>query len=557
MSVDEKLLEPSLIPLRINVGVTGHRSISNEDKVRQQIFEILTGRWREALTITSVIKLDSASSLPIAFTAISPLAEGADRLVAEVVLTTAEGRLEVPLPMSGAEYKKDFSTPESKQQFDLLLLKAVRAYERHPLHETYDPQVSKYLWAGNEVVRSSDIIIAIWDGKPAKGTGGTAQIVDLAKESGKPVFVISSQSPYAIELFNAASIELGTLIDRISFYNSSNVNIEEGFSVREFEKIFASKEGTEIPDRYKNEVIQKLLPHYVKSSLLASHNQRRYQKTGKMAYVISTASVAFMAMAVVFGSTTPLVAIVCYVAELIALCGLFQMIHKAHKAHVHINWLENRALAERIRSTFFYVFCGIRPNPLNEFADVTNSNWINRVVTEIRDGLSVPEYSGSSSAPIFVNFIRTMWINDQISYHQEKTTASNNKNKMLKVLGIRLFAAAILVSAIHLISALMGAAGRHPSHLMLIVEEILTVIAVTLPAAAAAVGGYRILMEHSRIASRSASMVQKLSLLDARIRPPKTSDDLEHLIVCTEKIMLAESQDWTNLMSHADLERIA
>jgi hypothetical protein len=559
MSVPEKCVISSNIPLRIMVGVTGHRTIENNDAIRQKINEILTFSWREALTADSLRELNSASSLSIAFTAISPLAEGADRLVAEAVLSTVGGRIEVPLPMPVVEYKKDFVTPESQQQFDELLLKAVRTSERQHQHGTDDGRlISKYLWAGEEVVRRSDILIALWDGKPANGAGGTAQIIELAKKSGKPVFVISSQSPYNVELLNASRLELSAVIARLSFYNGSSADSNRAeYSIGEFEKIFASQEGSGIPQIYKNEAIQKLLPHYVKASSIAAYNQGRYHKTGKMAYSVSTASVAFMAVAVVFGTKFLPVAIFCYIAELFALCSLFQMIHKAQKAHVHINWLENRALTERIRSMFFYVSCGIRPDSFNELENGTNNNWINRVVAEMRDELAAPGSCDFSNVSTFDAFIRTMWIHDQIAYHKGKATSSHDKNKRLKLLGIRLFGSAIFVSAIHLITALMGATGHHPSHYILIIEEMLTVIAVTLPAAAAAVGGYRILMEHSRIASRSYSMVQHLSLLEVRSPLSKNSDDLKQLIVSAEKIMLDESLDWTNLMSHADLERIA
>jgi hypothetical protein len=47
-----------------------------------------------------------------------------------------------------------------------------------------------YLAAGHRVVDNSDIMLAVWDGKPAKGKGGTADVVDYAIKRGIPLIHI-------------------------------------------------------------------------------------------------------------------------------------------------------------------------------------------------------------------------------------------------------------------------------------------------------------------------------------------------------------------------------
>jgi hypothetical protein len=61
------------------------------------------------------------SSTPIVL--LSPLAEGADRLVAEVALEVG-ARLVVPLPMPQHLYEEDFRSPESLAEFRCLLERA-------------------------------------------------------------------------------------------------------------------------------------------------------------------------------------------------------------------------------------------------------------------------------------------------------------------------------------------------------------------------------------------------------------------------------------------------
>ena len=49
------------------------------------------------------------------------------------------------------------------------------------------PMRRPFLRAGRRVVDLSDRLFAVWDGEKARGVGGTAEIVDYARASGKPV----------------------------------------------------------------------------------------------------------------------------------------------------------------------------------------------------------------------------------------------------------------------------------------------------------------------------------------------------------------------------------
>lgn len=44
-----------------------------------------------------------------------------------------------------------------------------------------------YLAAGQKVVELSNVMIAVWNGKPAAGLGGTADIVDYARQKNKQI----------------------------------------------------------------------------------------------------------------------------------------------------------------------------------------------------------------------------------------------------------------------------------------------------------------------------------------------------------------------------------
>ncbi len=114
---------------------------------------------------------------------VSSLAVGADQIFAASVVERG-GRLEVILPCKGCEMT--FSHSEDLRNFRSLL-------ERAATVETLsfeDASEDAYLAAGHRVVELSQMILAVWDGQPAKGKGGTADIVAYARSRGVPLEIV-------------------------------------------------------------------------------------------------------------------------------------------------------------------------------------------------------------------------------------------------------------------------------------------------------------------------------------------------------------------------------
>src|SRR5919202_4996272 len=158
-----------VIPYRLRVGVNGHRRLPDDPLLVEQVDRALE-RVRQLVP--------SSPDTPIRFAVVSPLAEGADRLVARMVLADPETLLEVALPLPLYDYQTDFTTEESKREFQNLLARAVRVVEL-PECET---RAEAYEQAGQYVVERCDVLIALWDGQPSRGRGGTAEIVQWARE---------------------------------------------------------------------------------------------------------------------------------------------------------------------------------------------------------------------------------------------------------------------------------------------------------------------------------------------------------------------------------------
>lgn len=160
-------------PLPLVIGVTGHRDLAAQDIPRiEDSLDALFASLHRQYPHTPLRLL-------------SPLAEGADRIVAKVALKHG-AELVVPLPMPEAEYRNDF--PRSLAEFDDLKAKATIVYTLPLPDEAANagdvlsgPQRDAcYENVGLHIVNHSQLIVALWNGVPATDRGGTAHIVEYA-----------------------------------------------------------------------------------------------------------------------------------------------------------------------------------------------------------------------------------------------------------------------------------------------------------------------------------------------------------------------------------------
>jgi hypothetical protein len=169
-------------------GVTGHRDLMPDDlpRLADQVRSIFAD-FRKWYPNTPFVLL-------------SPLAEGSDRLVARVALEPEiNARLIVPLPMRKDLYTKDFAKPDSLLEFLEYSERAFHSFELD--HLASDDEISEdgparnrqYRAAGESIVKHCQVLIALWDGEPAEGEGGTAEIIALQTEG------IPSQDPSDLE----------------------------------------------------------------------------------------------------------------------------------------------------------------------------------------------------------------------------------------------------------------------------------------------------------------------------------------------------------------------
>lgn len=113
---------------------------------------------------------------------VSCLADGADQLFAHIVVDLGH-TLEVVVP---AKQYRDGLSPAAQPTYDRLIAKAIHVDQLHYVESTEEAHMA----GGKAIVDRSDLLLAVWDGKPARGYGGTADVVTYAKSRGVPVLVI-------------------------------------------------------------------------------------------------------------------------------------------------------------------------------------------------------------------------------------------------------------------------------------------------------------------------------------------------------------------------------
>ncbi|MGW8369569.1 MAG: hypothetical protein ACWGPN_12940, partial [Gammaproteobacteria bacterium] len=185
LDAEQSVFEAGLVPLLI--GVTGHRDLVEAEvpRIRARVREFLESLARQF------------PDRPLRI--LSPLAEGADQLVAQVALDLGIS-LAVPLPMPKEVYMEDFADEKSKCEFETLLSQADAVYElpvapgsiRQRWHEYDEDRNRQYAQLGVFLCAHSHMLLALWDGKHSGELGGTAQVIRFHHDDVMPGYAPST-----------------------------------------------------------------------------------------------------------------------------------------------------------------------------------------------------------------------------------------------------------------------------------------------------------------------------------------------------------------------------
>ncbi len=536
MSDQQEASDQGRIPFRLRIGVTGHRRFENEEALAGQVSRVLQ-RIRELVP--------SSPYTPLLFTVVSPLAEGADRLVAREVLTYEQAALEAPLPLPREEYLRDFESNESKREFDSLLARARVVTEFAPCASREEA----YQRVGHYVVDRCDVLIALWDGEPSRGQGGTAEIVTYARERRVPfMWIVAKDQCEIVEEFGA-SIG-GRALGELDEYNRGEIpqgRFEQEVKRQERRRSAAAERaGVKAPP--VQALSAWLWPFYVRADLLAERYQTWYYALGNALFLLAAAAVAAVASQILFVPETPELVWV----EVGLMLGLLLVVGVGRRLRLHDRWISYRFLAERFRSAFFLASAGLRGRREGGLERVylghASEEWLRRAFAEVwsqRPQVEMIESDVEGLRP----YLAEAWIEDQIKYHRKTSRKHEMRHLRLSRATEILFGVTILAAVLHSFSV-----GGHGSAGTLSWANLLILLAIALPALGAALSGIRAQREYLRHSERFGRMVHYLEDTKKRMEAAPDLETVRTVAAEAEDLMLEENRDWFVVMRFHDFE---
>jgi len=148
-------------------GLTGHQKIGDQQTIQ----------WVEEQLLALLITQEVSEGWMC-------LAVGADQMYASLLLRQG---LPYRVVLPCERYEETFSE-EDRETYSYLLSKANSVVAL----DFVEPTERAFFEAGKEVVKRSEILIAVWDGQAARGLGGTADIVHFAQSRSKRVLHIDT-----------------------------------------------------------------------------------------------------------------------------------------------------------------------------------------------------------------------------------------------------------------------------------------------------------------------------------------------------------------------------
>lgn len=589
--VEARSCAPPRPPFALNLGVTGHRCEqlgANVAAVGDRVEEVV-----QAITAAAV-ELYGANAgwfadCPPAFTIVSPLADGADQIAAEAALGRGFA-LQAVLPFSRAEHRADFTEPDGLARYEALLARAASVLE---LPGAREHSLDAYVMAGRATVAHCDILIAVWDGLPQRGRGGTGEVVELAMARGTPVVHIPvdpAEPPTILwSAFDPAIVSVNSSIATRRRFDTPQIerllalilappeDARERDDLRYFlderdRKVRARVEyplllaatGTrrfkrgdwqaapgvaatatewtsfrESCDRCHGVAaeLDLLEQAYAWSDRLAAHFAQNYRSGHILNFLFAALAVLTALTALFIPEAKPVLA----TAEFVLILTIMVNTHFGVKKRWHQRWLDYRQLAERLRPMRSLKLLGIAaPDPPGSATEPIARRWTDWYAAGVWRTMGCPAGRfDATRATTLSQAISRHEIAPQIAYHRSNAGQVERLDRRLELLGSALFAAT-LGSIVVLLITLVAAPDWAHHHFVLFVW-----LSAGLPALGTAIFGIRVQGDFCGSALRSHSTADRLERIAEDFAA--AGHDLTRSADLAEqaaRVMLADLGEW-------------
>jgi hypothetical protein len=596
----------AIIPFVLRVGVVGHRDPADTGTVNSMTTDALS----QVMHIVEDI-LTPDGQTPLRIRVVSSLAEGADRDVVNAVQHAVQNQnrwsfeLAAIIPYNIDYYREhDCQTDDSREQFDAML-----GLDPTPLVlqggiPAKAQQDRCYRDAGRYVANRCDILVALWDGTKSETVAGTAATIDYAFDQGTPLLWIPTTRtsgspatpPPGIDSIESTLIlrsdrddpnkwghyPLGTAetkvlghefvkyfakVRRRSDFIERLHRLEEynRYSLRSLETTVRT--GEEVPKRTAGEaasddspidetIREWIVPKRVVAGRLARLYQQRFRFLDVAVYALTVVAVTLGATSLVVESWAPIA------LEAIVLLVLLGVLMLGLRRKCHDRWVGFRAMAE-----YFHIgqyMCFVVSNDQSAHTDSLPLGaggslqarivpWFAPVVADVWDQRPRPHFSANDFSRVR-SLILTGWILQQEHWHNERRRVHERWHRFYQVSIVTIFATSVGLVLLHAaLSIHSWAIDPHSSHGDVFGASV-AIAVIALASSGGALNSIAAHADHRSHAERYRELAYELKQEGKKIHAAETFDDLRRQLLTVRRAMLAETSEWFDDMTAADIE---
>ena len=571
--------------LALTLGVTGHRLTrapagENEGGAPRPFDVAAVGKALEAAFAAAAEGLAAIdaeakagfSEAPPVVTLISSLAEGADRIAALAALE-AGFALDVVLPCPTPIYAATFVDDASREEFASLSARA-RATLILPLAgDSAAPLAERmpatFEAAGLTTLAQSDILVAVWDGKPAEGRGGTGQIVEEAARHGAPIVVVDPKDGATRLLWADAPADEATarraldiaprplapaLAGLIARIVSPPLTAEERAGLKQYFACRigagASRRASHVFDGRDLEAPRARWPRvsaavgesatnrtaakrYAQALLAAEDVAARHAGAYRRLFLASSAATVLASAFVAAAARFRELHLVAAAFEFLTVAAVGGLVLFATRRRWHHQWFEAREVAERLRVVAPAWLLGAWPAHLKP-AQAAWPGWCARAVAR-----ELPLFAGEiGDLTGEIRNIIAALVDEQLAYHVANAERLERRDHVYEGIGVGLLSASLINNAVYLAVRLFDASGLESY------ESWGLAAAIFLPAAATAAYGVRLFGDYEDLARRSRRTAGELRALQARIADAMDLRALREVAEAATRAMLSDLDAW-------------
>ena len=431
-----------------------------------------------------------------------------------------------------------------------------------------------YETAGLTMLAQSDILVAVWDGKPADGRGGTGEIVDEAARRGVPVVVVDPSNGAARMLWpddfsdetfvrhaediaprTVESCLAAVILRLISPPASPNerLGLAEFMSCRVGGGCAKAKSGSRASLVFDGKDLERSRAHWPRVSAavaacpsnlgaanrysdallaaedVAGRSAGRYRRLFLFSSAMTAVASLLVAGAARFHDMHELAA----AFEFLTVALVASLVFFATRQRWRDQWFEAREVVERLRIVSMPWLLGAWPTSLKA-GQAAWPGWYARAIAREQ-----PLFSGDLAEllPEARDILRAL-VEEQLSYHLDNAERLERRDRVFEGVGVALLVASLGDNALYLVAKFAHWASMSEF------ESWGLAASIFLPAAATASYGVRLFGDFEDLARRSRRTAAQLEALKTRLVGELDLPALRALASQAARAMLSDLDAW-------------